>query len=470
MSYIYYSIRNLALGASLLTVMASCKKSFLEIEPKGIIIAEKTSDYDLLLNNLELINAHPGNHALMGDEIATVEPNWTGATFQEKKLFQWQTDIYTPSDDAAETNIPAKNLYIYNKVIGDVMSSKDGSEDYKKTIRGEALACRAWINFLWVNYFGKPYTEATAATDPAFALITEADVNNGPYTKATVKQMYDQIISDLTAAIQDIAQSGVYGRTRMSKATAQGLLAKAYVFMGKYEEALPLLNESISNLALSTSATRLLDYNTTESPVTARPVVAFDTENVFAKQFVNSYTNTNKTFWLTPEAIALYGSTDLRRGWIKDSVTLGNGTKLFKRNQQLMSFYGLRVPDLYLLRAEVKARLNDLTGAVADLVYLRERRMPVANAAVPATASADRVSLVKFVIEERIREFSMQGYRWFDMRRLSVDPLFTNAPAFQHRVYAQSGAIQQTFTLKAPDNFIFLISPKLQGENPGLAN
>lgn len=467
MNLLYRSARNLVPVAFLLIGTASCKKSFLEIKPKGIIIAEKTSDYDLLFNNTELVIANAGNHTLLGDELASVEPRWTAASFAEKKLFQWQTDIYTASDDAAETKGPASHLYIYNKVINEVMGSAEGTETTKKALRAEAFGGRAWVNFLWVNYFGKPYNPATAETDPAFALLTEADVNNGPYTKATVKATYDQIISDLTTAIADLPSGGVYHRIRMSKTAAQGLLAKVYVFMGRYEDALPLLDEAISSLPASAVPTALIDYKTA-FPASA-PVAPNDIENVYARQYSNLWTySSNRSVWLTPEAYELYGPTDIRKKWFADSVTLTNNVKLFKRNKQLTTFYGLRVPELYLLRAEVKARLNDLSGAVNDLVYLRERRMPVADAGVPDNAAATKLSLVQFVMEERIREFSMQGYRWFDMRRLSVDPLFASAAPYQHRVYAETGEVKETFTLDPSTQFVFQVSPKLIAENPGL--
>ncbi|GGH62993.1 hypothetical protein HNQ91_002622 [Filimonas zeae] len=470
MNIVYKTVGKPALVALLLATAVSCKKSFLEIEPKGVIIAQKTSDYDLLLNNTDLVIANAGNHTLMGDELASVEPRWTGASFADKKLFQWQTDIYTGGDDAAETLNPSKHLYIYNKIIGEVMSSTEGREDTKKALRAEALAGRAWVHFLWVNFFGKPYNAATAATDPAFTLILDSDVNNGPYTKVSVQAMYNQIIADLTAAIPDMASAGVYHRIRMSKAAAQGLLAKVYIFMGRFDEALPLLNESISNLALSTpgtsSGTSLMDYQTL--PAGSATVAPYDQENVYAKQYSNTYTGTsNRNFWLSPATMALYGASDMRRKWFGDSLTMTNGVKMFRRNRQLSAFYGLRVPELYLLRAEVKARKEDLEGAVSDLLTLRQKRIPAADAGVPATAAAAKMPLLQFIMEERIREFSAQGYRWFDMRRLSVDPLFAGMPAYQHVVFDEAGAVKETFTLK-PENFVFQISPKLLGENPGL--
>jgi hypothetical protein len=451
--------------AVLLTAVISCKKSFLEIKPKGRVIATKTSDYDLLLNNLDLMNINADGHILMGDEVTVTEPQWSSALFREKELFKWNPDIYRADEDAKESAVPVKGLYIYNKIINEVMESTEGSELTKKSLQAEALAGRAWTNFLLVNFYGKPYSAATASTDPGFALLTKADINQEDHRRATVQQVYDLIVSDLTTAIPNFINVGVPHRMRMSKAAAQGLLAKVYVFMGKFSDALPLLNESISNLTQSLAPTLLLNYNTA---FPGFPTAPNDQENVYGKIIFNNYTGTgNRLLWITPETRALYGATDVRlTKWIAAGTAYPNGLTLYRRSGSFSAYIGLRVPELYLLRAEVKARANDLPGAVADLLTLRQNRMPAADAPVPPAVAADKLLLLQFIMEERIREFAVQGYRWFDMRRLSVDPLFTT-PSYKHRVYDATGAIKETFTL-APERFVFRIPPKILAENPNM--
>ncbi|OQP58897.1 RagB/SusD family nutrient uptake outer membrane protein [Niastella populi] len=453
----------------ILAVTASCKKSFLEIKPKGIVIATKTSDYDLLLNNLDLINIGTNAQHILGDEVVMKDPAWSGASFREKQLFRWDYDIYTPEVDATETLIPVKGLYIYNKIIEEVMTSTEGSETVKRSLQAEALTGRAWTYLLLINYYGKPYNPATAATDPGFPLITKADVNAGDYRRASVQAIYDQIVSDLTTAIPNLINTGVQHRIRVSKATAQGLLAKVYIFMGKYAEALPLLNESISNLGQSTLSTTFYNFNTTNP---GYPTTVNDIENVYSKNMTNGYITASQTLvYITPETAALYGPTDLRfTRYFANSFTFPNGLKLYRRGSTSVSFWGLRVPELYLFRAEVKARDEDLAGAVSDLEYLRKNRMPAADAVVPAAAQASKMALLQFIMEERIREFAVTGYRWFDMRRLSVDPLFGNTINFKHNVYDATGDIKETFTLTNTDQMAFPIPPKIVGENPNINN
>lgn len=457
------------LVALLVTILGSCKKSFLEILPKGRIIASKTTDYDLMLNNLDLINSSHDGQLYLGDEVAAIEPNWTGAIFRDKQLFKYEGDLYTADEDAKETLIPLKALYIYNKIINEVPESIGGTEITKNSVEAEARVGRAWTYFLLINYFGKPYNPATASTDPGFPLITEADVTRTDFTRVSVQQIYDLILNDLNTAIPNLINTGVVWRGRICKATAKGLLAKVYMSMGKFAEALPLLNESISGVTGPGAAVTVSLYNY-NSAFPGFPTAVNDFESLYTKNTTNLLVVTgNRTFWLTPEASALFDPADLRLGATNyTSTTFPNGVKLLKRIGTSVSNLGVRLSDLYLMRAEVKARLDDLPGAVNDVVFLRQNRLPAGKQGVPTAIAGSKMPLIQFILEERIREFAMQGHRWFDMRRLSVDPLFTTS-TYQHKVYNTTGVVSETYTLK-PERFVFRFSPKAMGENPSLVN
>ncbi|RZK75624.1 MAG: RagB/SusD family nutrient uptake outer membrane protein [Pedobacter sp.] len=460
----YKYSKNLLLLTLLLATLVSCKKSFLEILPKGRVIATKTTDYDLMLNNLDLVNMSANNHVLMGDEVVAIEPTWSLQIFKNKQAFKWEADLYNIEEDAAETLTPVKALYIYNKVIQEVLESTEGTEATKKSLHAEALAGRAWVNFMMVNFYGKPYNAATSGTDLGFPLILKADINGQDFKRATVQEMYDQIILDLNTAIPNLLNDGVAHRIRMSKAGAQGILAKVYMFMGRHSEALPLLNESLANVAKSTLGTGLVNYNTAWPGF---PTVVNDVENVYVKNMTNIHISANtRLLYFTPATAALFKPSDTRVTRMQATATFPNGLVLSKRINTTTCNIGVRVPELYLLRAEVKARLEDINGAKADLELLRSNRMPAADVPVPATATTGKMPMLNYVLEERTRELALQGARWFDMRRLSVDPLFT-MPVYQHNVYSAAGVVIETYTLK-PERFVFRFAPKVRGENPNL--
>src|SRR3569833_691280 len=194
------------IAACMLALAASsgCKKSFLEVAPKGKLIASSVTDYDLLLNNSELINTGGANaHVFMSDEVAAAEPYFSAAVLRTLCLFRWSAVVYEPQEDAPETQSLLRQLYIYNKIIDEVMQATGGTDAQQRSIRAEAMAGRAWVNFMLINYFGRPYEASTAASDPGFPLIQRADVTATKYTRASVQEVYDFIVQDLAAAMPD---------------------------------------------------------------------------------------------------------------------------------------------------------------------------------------------------------------------------------------------------------------------------
>jgi hypothetical protein len=118
--------------------------------------------------------------------------------------------------------------------------------------------------FFLINYYGKPYS-ASAGTDAGFPIIMEADVTETSFKRASVQEVYDFIIQDLVTAMPDLPLQTTH-RIRMSKAAAEAILGKVYVFMGKFDKALPELNAAFADLARSTIPVRLYDYNNTFAP------------------------------------------------------------------------------------------------------------------------------------------------------------------------------------------------------------
>jgi hypothetical protein len=133
------------------------------------------------------------------------------------------------------------------------------------------------------------------------------------------------------------------------------------------------------------------------------------------------------------------------------------------------SKFGVTLPELYLLLAESRARLNRLDLAVQDLENFRMKRMPAADAKVPAAVASNQNALIKFIFDERVREFAAEGYRWFDMRRISVDPLFQGT-IFTHKVYPATSGDPTVYTLKQPDRLVLRFPANIMVSNPGMEN
>jgi starch-binding outer membrane protein, SusD/RagB family len=90
-------------------------------------------------------------------------------------------------------------------------------------------------------------------------------------------------------------------------------------------------------------------------------------------------------------------------------------------NNNLIVF---RLAEQYLIRAEARARLGNITGAIADINVLRDR----ANA--PLINGASQSQLLTLIEEERRYELAFEGHRWYDLVRTGrapdVMPLFNS--------------------------------------------
>lgn len=464
-----------------LMLMCACKKDFLEVNPKGVLVAEKIADYDQLLNALTTVSTPA--YQVSGDEVAGIAPYFTGEILLEnQKSFRWENDIYLPDVTSMEWTMIMRVMYQYNKIINEVMTASGGSEAQKQSLKAEARACRAWGYFMMVNFYGAPYNEATAATDLAVPKVLTADVSQTKFTRATVKEIYDLMVDDLTGAIPYLP-TALTNRIRMSKPAAEGLLGKVYAFMGQYDKGLPQLNAAINDLAGASLPVGLYDFQkelapggafTPISPITgpARGNLNIDREVLFLRQSLNYFSYVFSGVVLNPQTVGLYLPGDYRRAFLTanpfaDFANVYPNGMLRTWGSGAANNAGISIPDIYLLRAECKSRGNDLAGAVADMEAFRRMRMPAGEATIPTAIAADKVALTTFILHERIREFPIQGYRWFDMRRLSVDPVYKSTVGTTHLVYDMNGAVKNTYTLR-PERLTFRIPLYIANANPDM--
>jgi hypothetical protein len=73
--------------------------------------------------------------------------------------------------------------------------------------------------------------------------------------------------------------------------------------------------------------------------------------------------------------------------------------------------YIFRIAELYLIRAEARARQGKLAGALLDLNAVRDR------AGLPASAAATADEVLLAIENERRVEFAQEPHRWFDLVR-----------------------------------------------------
>jgi hypothetical protein len=523
--YIKVTVVMLAL---ILLATTSCKKNFIEITPKTLSVARTFNDYNSLMNASALYVVGGTTYgiwepaALMGDEVSAEAYAYnltSGGFIAARGFFQWQADIFSPTPITNDTQSYNPSVffqmftlfYTLNKVITEVPGVTDASAQQIAELQAEAKAERAFFNFQLVNYFTKPYNASTASTDLGFPIITVPDVQANSFPRGTVQQSYDFMINDLTQAIPDLSIQPS-APTRMSKAGAEAMLAKIYLSMNRYTDALTQINNAFIDMAKMGTQPVLYNYNITLAPGGAWSTIS-GTTGPASSPFTN-VTDTKESLWAVFTHAGPYNNTSYSNNFLTIQGTASAQPLFDQPTDWRLKFYspfesgsttipipttvansrlhrynllyarvGIELPDMYLMRAELEARTSALGAAVTDVTTLRSNRMPTAVAGVPTATQTNQTALIQFIIAERTREFAATGARWFDMRRLSNDPLFPNVATATHTLYHNDGVVTviagvptvttpetfTTFTL-TPARLTLRLPPYFLSQNPGMAD
>lgn len=104
---------------------------------------------------------------------------------------------------------------------------------------GENYYLRALCYFLLVNEFGQPYSN-NPTQNPGVPLKLTSAADDIPRSRATVAEVYNQVVNDLKDAITYMTlPNGMSPKKNIyaTKEAAQALLARVYLYMENYDEA-----------------------------------------------------------------------------------------------------------------------------------------------------------------------------------------------------------------------------------------
>jgi len=352
--------------------------------------------------------------------------------------FQVQSDIET---DVAYVAITNSNRFItnytyvfnadnensifataYNTIlrVNNVINNIDGLEGNQATkdqIKGEALAIRALAHFDLVRLYGTPPTQGNPSSDLGVPVVLESDPAAEP-ARNTVAEVYNQILADLNSASGLISEDGIYN---FSPGAVDALLARVHLYRGNYNEAITAASDVINsgNYQLDNDYSNLFGEpnSSAEEIFTLRFTGA---ENNGANNLGQIY-NPNGYGDIRPsnDYFELFEEGD-QRGQLVYTAIKNEVEDIFHSKflgesdiEGLHSPRLLRLSEMYLIRAEANFFLGNLSEAISDLNTLRTTR----GASEITESELD----VKFILNERLREFAFEGHAKFDYFRLGID-------------------------------------------------
>lgn len=444
-------------------LFSSCD-DYLDVEPKGKVIPSSINDYDLLLYGG--YNIHTSSDVIMmsasADDFETESSDLGDVNSPSNsfvKIYRWDNDLYTSNDNVQLWSHSYNNIYTFNLVIANIDEANGEDEIQRARVKAEAHAMRAYDYFILVNSFAKQYDVTTASTDLAVPLVTQAKVNAGTYSRASVQEIYDFIIADLKESIGNLPNEAI-GITRASKTAAYALLARVYLQMGDYENA-----KSNATMAINSSYS-IANYTDPEANIGE----LYSSEQLMFRYYNYRRGYNGGTFTQEMEDLFDYDN-DTRIGESSFWGVAGTWQYIDGYWQYILSdatgnlsnfsiSHCVSISEMYLIRAECNARLTSgsIDDVLDDLNTLRRNRIRNYS---DSTNVASKEAALQFALDERRRELAPIGIRWFDLKRLNKDA--ATAKTITHQID------DQIFTLEPNSNrYVFPIPYRVISQNPGM--
>ena len=392
-------------------LITACDDEWLDIKQnKKQVVPQKLHELQALLDYTNVMNFNGLAIGEMGtDDIYLTPDRWETRSPQPKNAYIWASDIYA-GEEVPEWDVNYQKIFYANTVLDGLEKIEESPE--KDHVKGRALFHRAWNHFHLAVIFGQPYNEATSTNDLSIPLRLTSNINV-PVIRNTVKETYNSILADATEAAELLPEQS-NEKMRPDKVAAYGLLARIYLQLEDYDQAL-----AYSDAALGLYD-ELLDYNTINTGA-AYPLIS-NKEVVYQSMMARfSPIGSYSYLFASEELYSSYIDSDLRKAafFRKDD---GSG---FKGSYSLLGIYffnGLATDELYLIKAESLARQNEGEESMSILNELLVNRHKT-NEFEPLVAT-DAEEALSIILMERRKELLFRGIRWMDLRRLNKDPRF----------------------------------------------
>lgn len=426
--------------------------SFLEVDPQasipgeGVIKDETSANAALHGTYVALREYYSINFQsiayLSGDNV-----EWTGSQSQVQEFINHRVNAENATIGNTWNGI-YKAINRANNVIKSVgdLSDEIIDPEVRNNILGQAYAIRALGFFDLARVWG------------GVPLITEPTSQPGENVgleRSSVEETYLQVLFDLNKSEELLPETTE--RTIFTRKTVWALKARYFLYRKDWEQAISyatklindpqyeLLNPYYSFFLGNVSSTR---------------------ESVFEFAYNSNELNPHRAQWQpqtnggtrqwapSADLIALLNDKDTggarNRLIARDNQNRWYGD-LYYRSPATDPTYVVRIAELYLIRAEASAQLEDNRQAREDLNKVRERAQ-----LIPKGVASSKQEILLWIEQERRLEFPFEAHRWFDLVRTG-------------RVQSVLGVTEE-FRLLLPIPFSQILADPALKQNPGYSS
>lgn len=396
-----------------LIALTGCKKGWLDQKPDlALTVPTTIEEYQLLLDNRTVFGVNlPGLGELGTDDIYLTDAIWNSlGSPLERNSYIWAKDVFQGAQ-VGIWNSGYKQILQANIVLDGIegLAGKVGPETVAyNSLKGQALFYRAVCYWMLADHFCRPY-DGTEPNGLGLPLNLDSQLAK-VLGRSTLKQTYDQIISDLTQA-ESLLPESVPSPTRPSATAGRAMLARVYLAMDDYGKALFWASK------VKGSRESLLDYSSLD-PTLSSPIPTFNREVIWHAETSQYTAHTNLVGLVDTLLFDSYSQDDLRKSILYSQSAKGIQFRGNYRGTRFFPFCGLTHAEVLLIMAECQVRTGRSGEGMETLGVLLKNRYQGDPELALAQDPLDRV------LQERRKELAFRSIRWSDLRRLNRDPRY----------------------------------------------
>lgn len=410
----------------------SCSDFLDEKSDMKLTIPNTLEDNQALLDRLADVMTNFAQSGMSSsDDFYLTDADYNGLSYDEdKRLYTWQPDyVSTNQGNGNDWLYCYRAIFIANSVLYNLKNYNIANAE---NVRGQALVIRAARYLDATQVWCPAYDEATADHEMGLPLRLDPDMNL-PSVRATLRETYAQIIKDLNEAIPLLPAKQV-SVTRPSKASALAYLARVYLLMGSYENA---LSYAMQTLEVQNT---LMDFNSLNVS-DSYPIKDLNPEVILRASIRTSGASRGATAKVPQSLYNSYKDNDLRKAIFFRLNT--DQTVLFRGNYTgniSGKFCSVAVDEVYLIVAESYARKGSYQLAMDYLNALLLTRYK--SGTYTDLKANDATEALEIIKTERRKELLFRGLRWMDLKRYNRDG---------ENITLTRTVLGQTYTLKPND-------------------
>lgn len=290
----------------------------------------------------------------------------------------------------------------------------EGDDARLESALSQFYALRALAHFDLVNIFGLPYKAGGGNTQPGIVVVGNDPIEEfQQVSRSSVEETYAQVKSDIASAKQYAGAS--INQYYFNEAAINALDARVNLYMHNYSAAKTAAQAAIDlrKAAPVDSATYIDMWRSTA--ITAEDIftlVKSEDDNLSANALNTLYGSYGGK--ISQFTINKFNDKDIRLGLINKANGHPKKFDGLPSSAAVSNVPVFRVSEMYLIIAEAEAELGNIVPAQTALLFTAKRDKDITSIAdLPATKDG----LLEFIADERVREFFVEGHRFYDLRR-----------------------------------------------------